>query len=104
MRDMDTYHAATLLFYEIFKDNRKFLTLNVTKFIRTINNTAEEVSLNQIKKAIYLKLLETFCRYEGKLIRSNQTEIILQMTADISRSNVLYLFQAEGAKELNTFI
>lgn len=53
MRDMDTYQVATLLFYEIFKDNTKFLTLNVTKFIRTINNTAEEVALNQVKKAIY---------------------------------------------------
>ena len=46
MRDMDTFYAATLLFYEIFKDNTKFLTLNVTKFIRSIINTAEEVSLN----------------------------------------------------------
>jgi len=26
------------------------------------------------------------------------------MTADTSRSNVLYLFQAEGSKELNTHI
>ena len=92
MRDMDTYQAATLLFYEIFKDNTKFLTLNVTKFIRNINNTAEEVSLNQPKKAIYLKLLEVFCRYQSKLIRANQSEIILQMTADTSRSNVIYLF------------
>ena len=40
MRDIDKYQVATLLFYEIFKDNKKFLTLNVTKFIRAINNTA----------------------------------------------------------------
>jgi len=63
MRDMDSYFAATLLFYEIFKDNTKFLTLNVTKFIRTINNIAEEVSLSAVKKAVYLKLLEVFCRF-----------------------------------------
>lgn len=104
MRDMDTYQVATLLFYEIFKDNRKFLTLNVTKFIRTINNTAEEVSLSYVKKAIYLKLLEVFCRFESKLIRLNQSEIIIQMTADTTRSNVLYLFAPEGAKELNGHI
>ena len=54
---------ATLLFYEIFKDNTKFLTLNVTKFIRTINNTAEELALATVKKAIYLKLLEVFCKF-----------------------------------------
>jgi len=71
MRDMDSYQAAVLLFYEIFKDNSKFLTLNVTKFIRSINNTAEEVSLNQIKKAINLKLLEVFCRYQARLIKVN---------------------------------
>lgn len=100
MRDMDTFYAATLLFYEIFKDNTKFLTLNVTKFIRSIINTAEEVSLNLTKKAINLKLIEVFCRFHSKLIKANQSEIILQMTADTSRSNVLYLFQAEGSKEL----
>ncbi len=71
MRDIDKYQVATLLFYEIFKDNKKFLTLNVTKFIRAINNTAEEVALQQVKKAIYLKLLEIFCRYESQLVRQN---------------------------------
>lgn len=104
MRDMDSYYVATLLFYELFKNNTKFLTLNVTKFIRTINNIAEEVSLSAPKKAIYLKLLEVFCRFEDKLIRQNQNEIIGQMTADTTRSNVLYLFQPEGSKELNTHI
>ena len=64
MRDIDKFSVSTLLFYEIFKDNKKFLTLNVTKFIRAINNTAEEVSLSTPKKAVYLKLLEVFCRYE----------------------------------------
>ena len=57
MRDMDTYSVATILFYEIFKDNKKFLTLNVSKFIKAISNTAEEVALSNVRKAIYLKLL-----------------------------------------------
>ena len=104
MRDMDSYYVATLLFFELFKNNTKFLTLNVTKFIRTINNIAEEVSLSAPKKAVYLKLLEVFIKYEEKLIRQNQNEIIGQMTADTTRSNVLYLFQPEGSKELSTHI
>jgi hypothetical protein len=104
MRDIEKHQIAGVLFYEIFKDNKKFLTLNVTKFLRTLNNTAEEVSLSESKKAMYLKLLEVFCRFGDKLVRSNQSEIILQMTADTTRSNVLYLFQAEGAKELGTHI
>ena len=70
MRDIEKYYVASLLFYEIFKDNKKFLTLNVTKFLRTINNTAEEVSLSSTKKALYLKLLEVFCRNGDKLERS----------------------------------
>jgi hypothetical protein len=53
-----------------------------------------------MKKAIYLKLLEVFCRFQTKLIRQNQQEIVAQMTADTTRSNVLYLFQPEGSKEL----
>jgi len=31
-------------------------------------------------KALYLKLLEVFCRYNDKLVKQNQTEIILQFT------------------------
>ena len=34
MRDSDKYQKATLLVYEIFRDNKKFLTLNVSKFVR----------------------------------------------------------------------
>lgn len=104
MRDIDKYSVAALLVKEIFKNNKKFLTLNVAKFIRLIVNTSEEVALVSPKKSMYLKLLEVYCRFEDKLIRQNQTDIILQMTADTSRSNVLYLFQAEGSKELNTHI
>ena len=40
-----------------------------------------------------------FCRYQDKLIKQNQAEIIVQFTMDTQRSNVLYLFQTEGAKE-----
>jgi hypothetical protein len=34
MRSFNEYPIATLLVYEIFKDNKKFLTLNVSKFLR----------------------------------------------------------------------
>ena len=34
MRDSDKYQKAALLVYEIFRDNKKFLTLNVSKFVR----------------------------------------------------------------------
>ena len=63
MRDIDKYQVATLLVYEIFRNNKKFLTLNVTKYLRQIVNTAEEVAIISPKKAMYLKLLEVFCRF-----------------------------------------
>lgn len=63
MRDSDKYQKATLLIYEIFRDNKKFLTLNVTKFVRQIVSFSEERLLDSPKKATYLKLLEIFCRY-----------------------------------------
>lgn len=100
MRDSDKYQKATLLVYEIFRDNKKFLTLNVTKFLRQIVNFSEERLLDSPKKATYLKLLEVFTRYQEKLVRQNQSEIIIQFTVDTTRSNVLYLLQPEGAKEL----
>ena len=42
MSNFNTYQVATLLVYEIFRDNKKFLTLNVTKFLRQIVGYSEE--------------------------------------------------------------
>jgi hypothetical protein len=71
MRDIDKYPIASVLVREIFKNNKKFLTLNVTKWIRQIVNTSEEAALASSKKAMYLKLLEVYCRYEDMLITQN---------------------------------
>ena len=70
-RDIDKYPIASVLVREIFKNNKKFLTLNVTKWIRQIVNTSEEAALASSKKAMYLKLLEVYCRYEDMLITQN---------------------------------
>lgn len=71
MRDIEKYPIASVLVREIFKNNKKFLTLNVTKWIRQIVNTSEEAALASSKKAMYLKLLEVYCRYEDMLITQN---------------------------------
>lgn len=42
MSNFNQYQVATLLVYEIFRDNKKFLTLNVTKFLRQIVSYSEE--------------------------------------------------------------
>lgn len=64
MRDIDKYSVAAMLVKEIFKNNKKCLTLNVAKFIKYLVNTSEEVALVSPKKAMYIKLLEVFCRFE----------------------------------------
>ena len=69
MRDFDKYQCATVLVYEIFRDNKKFLTLNVTKFLRQIVSYSEEQLITSTKKACYLKLLEVFCRYKDKFVK-----------------------------------
>ena len=71
------YPIATLLVHEIFKNNKKFLTLNVSKYLRQIVSYSEEQLITSPKKALYLKLLEVFCRYEDKLVLQNQTELII---------------------------
>ena len=71
MRDFDKYQCATVLVYEIFKDNKKFLTLNVSKFLRGIVNASEEMETNTAKKATYLKLLEVFLHLHDKKVRQN---------------------------------
>jgi hypothetical protein len=47
----------------MYKDNKKFLTLNVIKMLKLIITASEEASLNSSKKALYLKLLEVFLRF-----------------------------------------
>ena len=88
----------------MFKDNKRFLTLNVSKILRHIILAAEEASLQSSKKALYLKLLEVFCKFEEKLVRPNQQEIIINFTRDISKNNLIYLFSYEGLPHMQTLI
>jgi len=71
LRDIDKNPLICLLIYEIFRDNKRFLTLNVTKILRQIISSAEEAPLTSSKKALYLKLLEVFCKFEEKVVRPN---------------------------------
>ena len=72
LRDIDKNPLICLLLYEMFRDNKRFLTLNVTKILRQIISSAEEAPLSSSKKALYMKLLEVFCKFEDKLVRPNQ--------------------------------
>ena len=45
LRDIDKNPLICLLIYELFKDNKKFLTLNVSKILRHIILSAEYASL-----------------------------------------------------------
>ena len=45
IRDIDKNPSICLLIYELFRDNKKFLTLNVAKILRQIIISAEEASL-----------------------------------------------------------
>lgn len=100
LRDIDKNPLICLLLYELFKDNKRFLTLNVSKILRQIILSAEEASLQSSKKALYLKLLEVFCKFEDKLVRPNQQEIVINFTRDISKNNLIYLFSTEGLPHL----
>jgi len=100
LRDIDKNPLICLLLYELFKDNKRFLTLNVSKILRQIILSAEEASLQSSKKALYLKLLEVFCKFEDKLVRPNQQEIVINFTRDISKNNLIYLFSNEGLPHL----
>ena len=71
LKDIDKNPLICLLIYGMFKDNQRFLTLNVSKILRQIITSAEEASLQSSKKALYLKLLEVFVKFEDKLVRPN---------------------------------
>jgi hypothetical protein len=104
MRDIEKNSLICKLIYEIFKDNKKFLTLNVSKILRVIIIASEESSLSSSKKALYFKLLEVFCKCKEELVRPNQQEIIINFTKDISNNNLFYLFSVEGLPQLVTYI
>ena len=71
LRDMSKHSLAIQLVYEIFKDNKKFLNLNTSKFLKQIVNTAEKVSMSNSRKGSLFQLLTAFCRYKDKLVRAN---------------------------------
>ena len=100
LREIDKNPLICLLIFELFKDNKRFLTLNVTKILRQIILSAEEASLQSSKKALYLKLLQVFCKFEDKLVRPNQQEIVINFTKDVSKNNLIYLFSNEGLPQL----
>lgn len=104
LREIDKNPLICLLIYEMFKDNKRFLTLNVTKILRSIMIQAEEASLQSSKKALYLKLLEVFCKFEDKLVRVNQQEIVVNFTKDVSKNNLIFLFSNEGLHVLQKYI
>ena len=104
LRELDKDPIISLLIYEMFKDNKRFLTLNVSKILRHIIISVEEASLNSSKKALYLKLLEVFCRMDEKLVRPNQMEIVIDFTRDVSKNNLIYLFSSDGLPELSKII
>lgn len=104
IREIDKNPLICKLIYEIFKDNKRFLTLNVSKILRQIIISVEQAQLASSKKALYLKLLEVFCKFEDKLIRPNQQEIVIQFTKDIAKNNLIYLFSYEGIPHLQLLI
>ena len=103
-RDIDKKPLICLLIYVMFKDNKKFLTLNVSKILRLIILSAEEAPLASSKKALYLKLLEVFCKFEDKLVRPNQQEIVINFTRDTSKNNLISLFSTEGLPYLISLV
>ena len=56
------------------------------------------------KKGSMFKLLTVFCRFKDKLVRANQQDIVVSLANKGAQSNILYLFSAEGFKELNKYI
>lgn len=56
------------------------------------------------RKGSLYQLLTAFCRYKDKLVRANQQDIVVYMTEKGTQSNILYLFTAEGFKDLSKLI
>ena len=55
-------------------------------------NAAEKAEMSDSRKGSMYKLLTVFCRYNEKLVRANQQDIVVYMTAKGPQSNILYLF------------
>ena len=49
-------------------------------------------------------MLGVFCRHKDKLVRANQQDVILYMSAKGTQSNLLYLFTAEGFTDISKII
>jgi len=74
MKDIDRHPLSVYLIMEVFKDsaqNKQFLTLNTSKIIKQILTAAEAALNNAEFKASLYRVLQGFCKFQGKLIRQN---------------------------------
>lgn len=76
LKDLEKHSHAILLVFEIFKDNKKFLNLNASKILKSIVNASEKAEMNSSIKGSLYQLLTAFCRYNDKLVRVNQQDIV----------------------------
>jgi len=104
MKDIDNSPLAVQLVADIFRDNRKFLNMSSSKIFKQIVNAAEKAEIESSKKGSLYKLLGVFCRHKDKLVRANQQDVILYMSAKGTQSNLLYLFTAEGFTDISKII
>eukprot|EP00347_Sterkiella_histriomuscorum_P021853 403332539 len=104
LKDIDKFTLAPLLIYEIFRDNKRLLNLNVSKILKQIVAASEDADINSSRKATLMKLLNVFCRFKDKLVRQNQQDIIIFMTNNVVRSSILYLFSNEGFTDISNLL
>ena len=67
-------------------------------------NAAEKAEMQESRKGSLYQLLMGFCRYNDKLVRTNQQDIVVFMTDKGTQSSILYLMTSEGFKDINKYI
>ena len=101
-----TNPAGVFLIQEIFRHNKKFLFQNVQKIIKQIVKLAEDCPVDTITKSSYMKVLKVFVKYRNKIVKPNQTEIVILLTSgEIKQDSVLPLLKSiDGQERVNQIL
>lgn len=80
-KELDSSPLAIFLIKEIFRNNKHFLTTKGQSAIRYIVQREEKMDIDSIEKHHYLLILKSFAKCKKKIVKKNQTEILMYIAS-----------------------
>jgi len=104
LADLDRCPLSAFLVFEVFKNNKRFLTQYAAKPIKHLAKAAEGMAMGDVRKASFVKILKVFLKYKKKVIKQNQNDILIMMTKSDGKESARRLLKPENQPEIRHLI